>query len=136
MRAKEFVSEEQHLSEVMPLVARTAAKAGAAAAGAAKTAAKAIGGNKTSQGTVGTQGTQGTKQTMGQDPELDRAVDQMLKPGKQVDLPTEKGQNQKFKVSRVTPDEVEIENPNGKKSSSQPNKLVYKKDDIKNTLKR
>jgi 5-formyltetrahydrofolate cyclo-ligase len=108
MRAKEFVFKPGHISEDMPLLV------------------------KTGQGSAGTQS---TEQSMGQDSELDRTIDKMLKPGKQLDLPTKKGQTQKFKVTRVTANEVEIENPNDQKSPNQPEKLVYQKDDITNALK-
>ena len=55
---------------------------------------------------------------------------QTLRPGQTVTLPTTKGNKQEFKVTRDLGNEVEIENPDGAKSPSQPNKLVYNKADL------
>jgi len=57
----------------------------------------------------------------------------MIKPGKAIPLPTEKG-SQNFKVSKIQGNEVEIENPAAMKDPSQPKKVVYKKDDLKRSL--
>ena len=79
----------------------------------------------------GQQGQQGQqRQQQGQ-----QQTDQDLRPGKTVKLPTDQGDDQNFKVIRDMGDEVEIENPEGNKSPSQPNKLVYKKSDLEKVIR-
>lgn len=149
MRADEFINEEQKLDEVLPLITGAAALAGgamslaggvASGVGAvAKGAGKAIGavGGAAAKGinkAVGTQKPQKLDPKQAQD--IDRAKDQLIRPGKKIVLPTQgPGGPQAFKVSKVQGDEVEIENPEGNKSPNQPNKLVYKKSDVKSTIK-
>jgi hypothetical protein len=153
MRANEFVSEEQKLDEVLPLIVGGAAIGlGAAAAGigsgiggvasgvgaVAKGAGKAVGavGNLAAKGinkVAGTNKPQKVDPVQAQD--IDRAKDQLIRPGKNIILPTQgPGGPQAFKVTKVQGDEVEIENPEGNKSPNQPNKLVYKKSDVKSTI--
>jgi len=62
-------------------------------------------------------------------------LDQQLRPGKTVNLPTDQGNEQEFKVTRDMGDEIEIENPEGNTSPSQPNKLVYKKSDLEKVIR-
>jgi len=134
MRAREFISE------VMPLVglARKSMTGRQAAQQAAK---PQQGGTKSPQGTQGTQGTQSSANN--QEPQdtdskaqaaLDAAKDKILKPGASIPLPTAKGKMQNFKVTKVQGDEVEIENPDSDKAPEQPEKIVYKKDDIKKSI--
>ncbi len=156
MRVTEFVSEEQKLDEVLPLIiggaglaaAGTLAAAGGIAAGVggvasgvgsvAKGVGKGVGAAAKGVGKVA--GAVGSKAAKMIDPkqaqDIDRAKDQLIRPGKKIILPTQgPGGPQPFKVTKVQGDEVEIENPEGNKSPNQPNKLVYKKADVKSTIK-
>jgi hypothetical protein len=159
MRADEFIREEEKLDEVLPLITGAAALAGgamklaggvASGAGAvAKGVGKGIGaaargvgqgvgnvaskvGQQKDQNKIGEPDTTDEK-----DPAkraaIDRIKDQSIKPGAELDLPTVgPGGTEKFKVSRVTGDDVEIENPNP--APGEPNKTVYKKQDLKKSI--
>lgn len=143
MRADEFIREEEKLDEVLPLI-------GAAARGIAGSALKGAGaaakiGSKSASkpGMLPTQ-----SQTMGapdEEPDaniptdparaqaLDRAKDQIIKPGANVKLPTDgTGGPEEFKIAGMQGDEVEIENPNP--APGEPRKIVHKKDDIKKSM--
>jgi hypothetical protein len=64
---------------------------------------------------------------------LDRAKDQIIKPGANVNLPTDgTGGPGEFKISGIQGDEVEIENPNP--APGEPRKIIHKKDDIKQSM--
>lgn len=147
MRANEFIKEEEKLDEVLPLITGAASLvggsmklAGGVASGigaAAKGVGKGIG--AAAKGVGKAVGAVGNKVADKLDPQdklaQDRAKDQLLQPGRNIILPTKgPGGPEKFKVTKVQGDEVEIENPEGNKSPDQPNKLVYKKNDIKQSI--
>ena len=148
MRQHEFISEKQKLDEILPLITGAASLAGGAmklaggvASGVGAVASgvgKGIGAAAKGVGkAVGAVGTRAAKAIGGDDddPAIDNAKDQMLQPGKEVELPTQgTGGPQKFKVTKVAGNEVEIENPEGNKNPSQPRKLVYTKDDLKKSM--
>lgn len=161
MRADEFIREEEKLDEVLPLigiaakgvakgvagaVGRSVGKAAVAGAGAVARgvggAAKAAGG-MLSKG-AGPAPTQ-SNQTMGAPDEdgadadparaqaMDRAKDQVIKPGANINLPTDgTGGPGEFKVTGMQGDEVEIENPTP--APGEPRRVMYKKDDIKQSM--
>lgn len=145
MRASEFIREEEKLDEVLPLVG-AAAKAvggamarGAAAKGAGSLARGAAGmAAKPFQSQTGdTIGEPDDQETTPTDPAraqaLDRAKDQVIKPGANVKLPTDgTGGPEEFKIAGMQGDEVEIENPNP--APGEPRKIVHKKDDIKQSM--
>lgn len=63
-----------------------------------------------------------------------------LRPGQKVSLPTDQGDEQEFKVTGVTggtsdKGEIEIENPDGMKDPSQPNRVVYNKSDLEKVIR-
>jgi hypothetical protein len=135
MRSIEFISETQKLDEVIPLIAKT------------NSLAQAQAGMKASgRGTIGTVGTTGTQKTVGtpqsgqtinptQIQAADKKLDQAIRPGAEIPLPTVgTGGPQKFKVTKVQGDEVEVENPEGDSDSTQPKKLTFKKDDVKKSI--
>lgn len=164
MRAKDFISEKEQLDEILPLIIGAANLVGGAASlaggaaslaggvasgvgsvasgvgkgvgAAAKGVGNAIGavGNKAASA-IGMGGKKPENPDLKQTRDVDRAKDQLIRPGKEVSLPTAgPGGPQSFKVTKVQGDEVEIENPEGNKSPNQPNKLVYKKGDIKQSM--
>lgn len=159
MRADEFIREEEKLDEVLPLITGAAALAGGAmklAGGVASgvgSVAKGVGKGVGSLAKGVGQGAGNLASKVGQnnnqnkigepdaeeptDPAkkaaLDRIKDQSIKPGSELDLPTSgPGGTEKFKVSRVSGDDVEIENPNP--APGEPNKTVYKKQDLKKSM--
>jgi len=158
MRADEFIREEEKLDEVLPLVIGAGALAGGAmslAGGVASgvgSAAKGIGkgvgavakGVGQGAGNLASRIGQKDQNKIGEpDPNeppdpakkaaMDRIKDQSIKPNSEIELPTAgPGGTEKFKVSSISGDEVEIENPNP--APGEPNKTVYKKDDIKQSM--
>ena len=86
-------------------------------------------------GQQGQQGQQRQQQGQQRQQQGQQQTDQDLRTGKTVKLPTDQGDDQNFKVIRDMGDEVEIENPEGNKSPSQPNKLVYKKSDLEKVIR-
>ena len=139
MRADEFIKEEEKLDEVLPLITGAAALAGGIAKGAgavasgvgkgigaaAKGTGKAVGaiGNKVASSVTGNQ----------ENPEVDQAKDKLIKPGVKLPLATKAtGGPEQFKITRVQGDDVEIENP--KPQANEPNKVVYKRDDLKKSM--
>lgn len=136
MRLTEFVTPEQQLDEVMPLITNRNSLAQAKQGNAVV---------KKPSGTIGTAGTiktQGTAQKQVQQTP-DRAditqaeiqIDKAIQPGKQIPLPTVgTGKPQNFKITAIKGDEVEIENPDGHRDPNQPNKLTYKRNDIKKSI--
>jgi hypothetical protein len=160
MRADEFIRKEDKLNEVLPLVGLAAKGVGGALArGAVKGAAGAIGRGlgraavggigAAAKGAVGmaakpfqsrtgdTIGTPDNQNATPTDPAkkaaMDRIKDQSIKPNSEIELPTAgPGGTEKFKVSSIRGDEVEIENPNP--APGEPRKTVYKKDDIKKSM--
>jgi hypothetical protein len=116
MRYKEF-------SEAMPEIPKTGMGPNA------KVGSQPAGQNNPGQNAQAQQ----NKSKMGE-PDSDDSnndFEQQLKPGGQLELTNTKGQKQSFKVSKISGDEVEIENPEAKKSPSQPEKIIYKKEDLK-----
>ena len=145
MRASEFIREEEKLDEVLPLVGAVAKAAGgamargAAAKGAGSLARGAAGmASKPFQSQTGdTIGEPDDQEITPADPAraqaLDRAKDQVIKPGANVKLPTDgTGGPEEFKIAGMQGDEVEIENPNP--APGEPRKIVHKKDDIKQSM--
>jgi hypothetical protein len=148
MRADEFIKEEDKLNEVLPLIGLAARAAGGVAKGAAKTA-KAAGGmlakginkaanampNSTKPEPMGAPDTPTATQT--KDPTtnraLDRAKDQVIRPGSKIQLPTDgTGGPGEFKITNMQGDNVEIENP--RPAPGEPKKVVFKRDDIKKSM--
>src|SRR6056297_1965855 len=86
------------------------------------------------QGTQGTQSPQDAR-SKNKRRELERQKDNQLRPGKSVKLPTDQGKEADFKITRDMGDEVEIENPEGQNDPTQPNKLVYNKQDLKKGMR-
>lgn len=154
MRASDFIKEEERLDELLPLVV---AGARGVATGA-KTLSKIGAVKKATQSATGRVGkpmgapnaapTQADPNAQTNNPQstvppdqpdpkqaadLDRAKDQLIGPGKEIPLPTEKG-SQNFKVGKIQGDEVEIENPAAMKNPTQPKKVIYKKDDLKRSM--
>lgn len=156
MRASEFIREEDIVNEVMPLV-----KAGAATAGTVKTSAQAVRNNPLKSKTQnpgmlpGQSNDVNNNDTIGDpnDPSpvnvknqkpvtnknpatqqaIDRAKDEIIRPGSSINLPTDStGGPAQFKVTRVSGNEVEVENPNP--GPGEPKRIVHKKSDIKGSM--
>lgn len=53
-----------------------------------------------------------------------------LKPGVSLQMPTNTGRVGNFKVSKVTANDVEIENPDKLKNPNEPDRIVYSKRDL------
>ena len=53
-----------------------------------------------------------------------------LKPGTNIQMPTTTGQVGNFKVTRVTANDVEIENPDKLKNPNEPDRVIYNKQDL------
>lgn len=151
MRINEFITDEEKLDEVLPLVIGAArglaagAKLGAKAAGAAAKiggqVAKAVGSTTSKVGqALGSTGTttvanppQQPNQSQSRD--IERAKDQLIQPGKQIPLPTPtKGGVQNYKVTKIQGDNVEIENPDALKDPTAPKRVVYNKQDLKKSI--
>lgn len=140
MRAEEFIKEEEQLDEILPLLAVPLAVGAAKAVGGVGSAVgglgKAVGGiakgvGSAAQGVGKAVGATGTAAASA----IDAAKDKLLQPGKSVKLPTgQAGGPTEFKVKAVKGDEVELENPEGTKSPSQPNSVTYKKADVKRSI--
>lgn len=141
MRAEEFIKEEEQLDEVLPLITGAASLAGGVMRGAGAVASgvgKGIGAAAKGVGkAVGAVGSKVAGAVSGDDeqeePAVDQAKDQMIKPGVKLPLATKAtGGPEQFKVTRVQGDEVEIENP--KPQANEPQKVVYKRDDLKKSM--
>lgn len=148
MRADEFIHEEEKLDEIIPLVTGAASLVGGAAklaggvASGVGAAAKGIGkgvgavakGAGQAVGAVGSAAAKAIK-PKDDDPEIDQAKDNMLRPGNKIKLPTKTtGGPTEFKVTRVQGQDVEIENPDAGTNNQEPSKVVYKKDDLKKNM--
>jgi len=173
MRADEFITDEEKLDEILPLIgaalggaarvagglaARAAAGVGRAAVrgatslakGAATSLAKGVastvmGGDDDEDAEqptdpnakVGTTpsavtaklptATTGVTKTMAT--KADTALAN-LKPGTNIQMPTNTGKVGNFKVTRITPNDVEIENPDKLKNPTEPDKIIYNKNDL------
>lgn len=139
MRMDEILDQEQldedRLDEVLPLITGAAALAGGVMRGAgaaAKGIGKGVGAVAKGVGkTIGTIASAPAKMIGSND---EKQQQRMLKPGAKVPLPTQDGKIKPFKVTRITGNEVEIENPDGQKSPNQPNKIIYNKDDLMKSI--
>ena len=120
---------EQQIDEVLPAIGAIggalAKGAGALAKGAvkgvgavAKGAAKAVATKATDKIA---QAAQQSQQAMQQD---------LIKKGNKIPFPTKSGQAKEFEIDDVQGDEVTIINPDAAQKPDEPEKLVYKKDDI------
>jgi hypothetical protein len=172
MRAQEFISEEQKLDEILPLIGAAAgavargvgAVAGRAAMGLGKAALRGAGnlakGAATSlvkgivpggdddeetddnpNKTVGVQPNAApataTPKTTPQTANVtktmtDKAAKTIanLKPGTNIQMPTNTGRVGNFKVTKTTPNDVEIENPDKVKNPTEPDRVVFNKKDL------
>jgi len=118
MRAEEFITLEQKLDEVVPLMTRN---------NSIEQARRGVTQIKQPTGSISTNkptGTQGTPQSVvkkqipnqGDVTKAQIEVDRAIAPGKTVPLPAAgTGKPTNFKITRVSGNEVEIENPDGKK---------------------
>ena len=134
MRAKEFITLEQHLNELVPIVNRNNSLA------KAQVGMKQMQRTQGSTSTIKPTGTKPSPQAAAKqiaDPaqlnKAEKAIDQAIRPGQKVPLPTAKGA-QEFKIKARRGDEVELENPDGNKDPNQPNSLTYKVDDVKKSI--
>lgn len=137
MRADEFITLEQKLGEVAPIITRNNTVA------QARRGVSQVKQPTGSMSTTKSTGTQGTPQSavkqqipdQGQVTQAEIELDKAIAPGKTIPLPSAgTGKPTNFKVTKVSGDEVEIENPDGKKDPNQPNKLTYNRDDIKKSI--
>jgi hypothetical protein len=161
MKADEFITEDDRLDEILPLLvgaargvgmaagaaaragigaAKLGAKAVGAAANAAGAVAKGVGSAARAVGSVASAPSKGVGQQAAskvagtaKDKALDVAKDQLLKPGSTIALPSATGQTN-YKVSSVRGADVELDNPDAKRDPTQPTKLLYKKDSIKQNM--
>ncbi len=164
MRAREFISDDQKLDEILPLIGAAAgavargagALAGRAAMGLGKAALRGAGslakGAVTSlakgamsgdddqadpNATVGTQSSTLSPKTKLQSSNVtkttaDKAATTLanLRPGTNIQMPTNTGRVGNFKVTRVTPNDVEIENPDKLRNPTEPDKVIFNKKDL------
>lgn len=157
MKADEFITEDDRLDEILPLLvgaargvgmaakagigaAKLGAKAVGAAANAAGAVAKGVGSAARAVGSVASAPAKGVGQQAAnkvagtaKDKALDIAKDQLLKPGSTITLPSATGQTN-YKVSSLRGNDVELDNPDAQKDPTQPTKLLYKKDNIKKNM--
>lgn len=149
MRAEEFIRDEEKLDEILPLITGTAGLIGGAmkmAGGVARGVGAAAAGVGRGVGAVagaagkkvaGMMGSNDDEEKI-KDPkayaDVDRAKDALIQPGKKVILPTQQGTAQPYKITKVAGDEVEIENPDAIKDPNQPEKITYKKQDLKKSI--
>lgn len=166
MRSREFISDEQKLDEILPLIGAAAgavargagAIAGRAAMGIGKAALRGAGslakGAVTSMAkgalsgddeedqsdpntTVGSQNATLSPKVKPQTSNVTKttatkAANSLgnLKPGTNIQMPTNTGRVGNFKVTKVTPNDVEIENPDKLKNPTEPDKVVFNKKDL------
>jgi hypothetical protein len=120
--------------------AKLGARAVGAAANAAGSVAKGVGSAARAVGSVAGAPAKGVGQSSSSSPAgtakdkaLNTAKDQLLKPGSTIALPSATGQTN-YKVSSVRGADVELDNPDAKRDPTQPTKLLYKKDSIKQNM--
>lgn len=152
MRANEFISEDQKLDEILPLIGAAARGVGAVAGRAAMGLGKAAmrGAGSLAKGAVSalasgddeanpnaTVGTQTSPKTKPQTANVTKTMTDKasttianLKPGTNIQMPTNTGRVANFKVTRITPKDVEIENPDKMKNPTEPDKVVFSKQDL------
>lgn len=163
MRATEFIDETQKLDEVLPLVAMAgrAVAAGAARAvgrgikslvgGGAEPEADDAGPNAkvgtqtntptapvapTAPASAGTTG-QTAPPTFSKTPggKTSQTPPMQLRPGSDIELPSENGTVNKFRVTKVTGDDVEIENPDKTRNPQEPSRMIFKKRDLEQGMR-
>jgi hypothetical protein len=78
----------------------------------------------------------GTNAAARKEREVDQRKELQLKPGNKIVLPTATGDTSEYKITKTQGQEVEIENPDGKQSAGQPNKLTFNRDDVKASMAR
>lgn len=88
------------------------------------------------------QGTEGPGQSIGKQivqkvaqKAQDKVSSELLKRGATLPLPTQDGSKKDFEVDDVRGDEVTIANPDAANKPDEPEKLVYKKDDLETIVK-
>lgn len=132
--AKKYDLDEEQLDEILPALLPIAGRmaAGAAARGLIKGgigAAKLAGRGIKKLTGFGAKDEKKVKQA------VDTAKQKLIKPGQSLPMPSQDGKKETpHKITRVTGDEVEIEVPDSK--PGQPNKQVYKKQDLEPIVKR
>ena len=124
---------EQQIDEILPAIGAIAKGAGTLAAKGAGALAKGVakGVGAVAKGAVKSvasaatdkiaQAAQKSQQDMQQD---------LIKKGNKIPFPTKSGQAKEFEIDDVQGDEVTIINPDAAQKPDEPEKLVYKKDDI------
>lgn len=125
--------DEEQLDEVLPAIGAVAKAAGGALAKGAGALAKGVakGVGTAAKGAVKSvasaatdkiaQAAQKNQQNMQQD---------LIKKGNKIPFPTKSGQAKEFEIDDIQGDEVTIINPDAAQKPDEPEKLVYKKDDI------
>lgn len=156
---------EDQIDEAIPAIAATLARAGAGAGARAGTAtARQIGniGRRAVDAATGAargalqgaaqdvaqgaaqspQGTESPGQSIGKQivqkvaqKAQDKVSSELLKRGATLPLPTQDGSKKDFEVADVRGDEVTIANPDAANKPDEPEKLVYKKDDLETIVK-
>jgi len=167
MRANEFITDEEKLDEILPVIGAAAGgiarvagmaagrvAAGLGRAGVRKAGALARGAVSSIVG-AGVDKKQGTdpNSTVGVQPATitaksnntgsqtttpaaTKAVAAMadLRPGANLQMPTNAGTIGDFKVTRVTANDVEIENPDKFKNPNEPDKVIFNKKDLAKSM--
>lgn len=135
MRAKEFTQTD----EAMPALAAVGKAIGGMASKAVGTAAKAGVAAAKKVGATAVQGAEGgagksTASKIAQKQQQELAK-QLIKKGGSIPFPTQSGQAKEFKIDDVKGDEVTIVNPDAKTKPEEPEKMVYKKQDVETVVK-
>ena len=126
MRFGEFNTRSD---EALPALGKMVKGLGAVAGAAKQVAGAATSGNKP-QG-VKPQGV-AAKQAQQAQAKLSK---QLLKKGSSIPFPTQSGQAKEFKIDDVKGDEVTIINPDARAKPEEPEKMVYKKQDVETVVK-
>jgi hypothetical protein len=131
MRFGEFNTRSD---EALPALGKMVKGLGAVAGAAKQVAGAATSGNKP-QG-VKPQGVkpQGVAAKQAQQAQA-KLSKQLLKKGSSIPFPTQSGQAKEFKIDDVKGDEVTIINPDARAKPEEPEKMVYKKQDVETVVK-
>ena len=135
---------EQQIDEVLPAIGAIggalAKGAGALAKGAVKGAVKGAGAlakgavkgvGAVAKGAAKAVATKATDKIAQAAQQSQQAMQQdLIKKGNKIPFPTKSGQAKEFEIDDVQGDEVTIINPDAAQKPDEPEKLVYKKDDI------
>lgn len=132
---------EEELAEALPAIAAVGkalggavAKAGGALAKAGAQGLKKVGSaaaQKTKQAATDIAKSAAQKVTQKVTQKAQQQMsNQLLKKGSSIPFPTQSGQAKDFEIDDVKGDEVTIVNPDAKNKPEEPEKLVYKKQDI------